>query len=358
MRYREEKLVTARAATARLADDPLMDAIYLAGSLPAGLGSPTSDVDVFAVVSSDTDIQVRQITEGGERLDVETYTLDWFRDAFAKVEQWAVSRQDLRSTGLTRNELDVLLRMRQMEVVKDSPNLADLRSRLAHNEDRLRQMTLNHWALEANGHLSDFKGSCEDEDFTTAALVGQTLMLCAGKSLTTAAGDPYYGTKWVHRQLERSVSKDFPHSLYTSLQTGSWADGDPREGMREFLSFLQTLSVASQLLGWDAPEVNRWPFWVTGPGPLRRNPQYNVIHLTEGVLLNNELRRQFVVKPDVALVWGLCNGREPEEVVEAAVPLHKPLSAGTDEAPLTAGRAHEIVQVLLRRGLASRELFR
>lgn len=358
MHYREEKLATARTATARLAEDPQMDAIYLAGSLPAGLGSPTSDVDVFAIVSSEADTRVRQITEGGERMDVEAYTVDWFRGVLAKVEQWAISRQDLRSTGLTKNELDVLLRMRQMEIVKDSPNLTNLRDRLAENENRLRQITLNHWALEANGHLSDFKGSCEDEDFTTAALVGQTLMLCAGKGLTAAAGDPYYGTKWVHRQLERSISKDFPHALYISLQTGTWADGDPREGTKEFLSFLQTLSVASQLLGWAAPEVNRWPFWVTGPGPLRRNPQYNVIHLTEGVLLNNELRRQFVVKPDVALVWGLCNGRETEEVVEAAVPLGKFLSAGTDEAPLTVGRAHEIVQVLLRRGLVSQELFR
>lgn len=358
MHYRDKKLSIARTAAARLADDPQVDSIYLAGSLTAGLGSPTSDLDVFAVVNSDAESQVRQVTTEGERMDVETYPIEWFRGVLSKVEQWSTSRGDLRSTELNKDELDVLLRLRQMETIKDSPALSEIRSRLAANDDRLRQMTLSHWALEANGQLSDFKGSCADEDFTTAALIGQSLLVSVGKALAAATGDLYYGTKWVYIQLGRALGKEFPHNRYASLQSGAWVGDDPRGGMKDFLSFFQTLSVAGQVLGWGSADVNEWPFWETGPGALRRNPQYNVIHLTEGVLLNNELRRQFVVEPQVALVWGLCNGRELDEVVNAAVTLSEHLPDSSPVPPLLAEHAQEMVSVLISRGLVSQELFR
>lgn len=354
MSYREEKLAKARAGTATLAADPEVEAVYLAGSLLSGLGSPTSDIDVYAITASGGppagSAGAVQVKSGGERLDVETFTGAWAEGALVKVANWEISRTDLRSKGLSEDELDTLIRMRDLEVVKSSPALERIVTALSGSEDGLRRMTLAHWALLANGHLSDCRGSHADGDLESAALIGQSLMLCAGKAVAAAAGDLYLGPKWVHRQLRRCAGDRFPHEEFTRLQAGGWT-----EDWLGFLCFFQTLMAAAQLLGWRGAAVTRWPFWRTGEQGYRRDPFLNVVHLTRGVLFNDELRRQFVVKPDVALVWALCNGRTAEEIIPAAVELGGLLDGGE---PVSADRAREVIALLEKRGLISPEKFR
>jgi predicted nucleotidyltransferase len=350
--YREEKLAQARAGMAGLAADPGVDAIYLAGSLLSGLGSPTSDIDVYAVTTAARQEDAVQIKSGKERLDVETFTSDWADGALGKVARWEISRTDLRSKGLTREELDTLIRMRDREVVKDSPALDRITCALDHSGDGLRRMTLALWALEANGHLSDCRGAYADGDLESAALTGQFLMICAGKAVAAAADDLYVGEKWVFRQLRRSAGDRFPHADFRRMQAGGWAADRDWIG---FLTFFQTLMAASQLLGWRAAAVGQWPFWHSGEQGYWRHPLYNVVHLTQGVLLNYELRRQFVIKPDVALIWALCNGRTEAEIIPAAAALGELLDGGE---PVSADRVTEVIAMLTTRRLISAEPYR
>lgn len=357
MTYREEKLAAAMAEARDMAEDPTIDSVYLAGSLTAGLGSPTSDVDVFVLAEAAQSGLARQLRVGNERLDIETYSIAWVDEALAKLSRWESSRQKLRFNALSEEELDFLIRMRDIEVVKSSPHLRRLRKALADATDRLRQMTLSTWALRANGHLSDFKGAVQDGDLESAGLICQSLLASAAKSVTTAAGDLYFGAKWVHRQLRRSLADSFPHDLFQTWQSGAWARESGADAIRDVMFFQQTLVAAGQLLGWHGTSVSEWPFWETGKGTYRRNPSYNTIHLTEGVLLNNELQRQLVVKADVALVWALSNGREEDEIVSAAVELAPKVAAPGDE-PTDADRVREVLALLHRRGLVSGDLFR
>ncbi|MEU6997299.1 hypothetical protein [Nonomuraea sp. NPDC046570] len=357
MTYREEKLAVARNAVAEVLNDDELDAVYLAGSLTAGLGSPTSDVDVFAVTSGTGRTAIRQAKVGAERLDIETYTGEWFDGALRKLAAWEATRSDLRSKRLSETELDVLIRLRQSEVVKDSPRLAAYRRLLAENEHKLRQMALSGWGIDANAQLSDFRGSFQDGDLETAALLGQYLVVCGGKAVAAAAGDLYHGRKWVYCQLRRSAGESFPYERFSYLQSGAWARDEPAAGALELLSFTQTLMVAAQVLGWAEPQVTAWPFWSTGTDGYRRNPDFNVIRLSNGVLLNNELRSQFVVQPHVALVWGLCNGRTEKEVVEAALELGRYVGGDTQVA-LTAERVRQIIETLDARELVSQTRFR
>ncbi|WP_165974497.1 PqqD family protein [Nonomuraea deserti] len=357
MAYREEKLATARTAVATFIADAQLDSVYLAGSLTAGLGSPTSDVDVFAITSDSEKTGVRQEPLGGQRLDIETYTAEWYENTLRKLADWELSRTDLRSKQLSEEQLDVLIRMRQSEVIKDSPRLTTFRDQLLRNEDKLRQMVLSAWAVEANGHLSDFRGAHQDGDMESAALIGQVLMLCAGKAVAAAAGDLYYGHKWVHCQLRRSAGAAFPLHRFSFLQTGAWAREDYTSGATEFATFTQTLMAAAQILGWEGTHLTEWPFWIAGPEGYRRNPDFTTIHLTQGVLLNDELKRQFVVQPHVALIWSLCNGRPDEEIIDAALHL-EPFTVGAEQVPLTAGRVRGILKTLDERGLISRTQFR
>ena len=247
MNYREAKMATATAAAQKLADDPRMNAVYLGGSLTAGLGSSTSDVDVFVLLEAEDDGIARQIRVGDERLDVETYTVGWVRDALAKLGRWSSSRRQLRHEALSAEQLDFLIRMRDAEVIKDSSSLAALRSALAAAEDRLRQHALSSWALEANGHLSDLKGALQDDDHGSAGLMTQSLLSCAGKAVTTAAGDLYFNSKWVHRQLRRSLPEDFPHDLFRELQSGIWSVGGSSAKALEVLFLQQTMMAAAMM---------------------------------------------------------------------------------------------------------------
>lgn len=351
MDYRERKLATARTAAAAMAQDNDLDAVYLAGSLTAGLGSPTSDVDVFAVSRTEERAGVTQLPTDGHRIDLEVYSTGWYERALAKLGAWDISRTDLRSKCLGNDELDVLVRLRQSEVVHDSPLFAGYRETLARHETTLRRMILSKWAVDANGHLSDLKGACADGDAESAAFIAQTLVAFAGKAVAAAAGDLYFGKKWVYCQLRRSAGETFPHRRFAYTQTGAWTQNGSVDELPQVLTFVQTMLVAAQTLGWHGTDVARWPFWTTGTGRYRRNPDFNAIHLTQGVLLNDELKSQFVVQPHVALVWGLCTGRDRDEVTSAAVALGGLIAADGAESLLNPQRIHRILDTLVERGL-------
>jgi hypothetical protein len=357
--YREEKLTKAISVAEEIAKDGYVDAMYVAGSLTAGLGSPTSDVDVFVLTAQPDGLSgsARQKRVDDLRLDTEYYAVAWVDGILQKLATWESARQRLRHNALSRDELDFLLRMRDIRIVKSSPNLERLLATLSASEDRLRQMALSTWALEDNGNLSDFHGAVQDGDAVSAGLIGQSVMICAGKAVAAAAGDLYLGSKWVHQQLRRSLGDTFPLRQFAEWQSGAWARDGSESDVRDFLFFQQTVMAAAQLLGWHGPGVAAWPFWELGKGEYRRNPQFNAIHLTEGVLLNYELQRQVVLAPDVALIWALSNGRDEDEIVDAAVRLAPLVSTG-DGAPLSVQRAREVLALLHRRGLVSRELFR
>jgi hypothetical protein len=350
MSYREAKLDTARRSALAITHDDDIEALYLAGSLTAGLGSPTSDVDVFAVSRTDTRPVTRQATVGGERLDIEIYSRSWFEDVVDRAAAWTITRSDLRSKGLSPLELDVLLRLRQSEILKDSPEFQRLRARLGGLEERLRQLAVSRWGLLVNGDLSDFRGAVADRDFESAALVGQTMLVYAGKAVAAAAGDLYYGPKWVYRQLRRSLGAEFPWDRYCYLQRGSWAAEEPEAGAADVIVLTQTLNVAAQTMGWHGTNVAAWPHWLRQDGRYQRDGAFNAIHLTDGVLLNNELQAQYVVAEHVALIWGLCNGRAEKEIVDAALALLGPATP-VGQQPLTAPRIQRILATLVARGL-------
>lgn len=358
MSFREEKLATARAGAAGLAAESGYDSVYLAGSLTAGLGNPSSDVDVFVLTRDASGEETRQLKIDGTRLDIEVYEIGWVDAALDKLATWTSSRTEIRKNALSEDELDVLLRMRESEVITDSADFTRIRERLGGGGDRLRQAVLSAFALEANSHLSDFRGAMEELDLDSAVLMGQSLMTTAGKALAAGGGDLYLGRKWVVRQLRRTMGDGFPLEEFRALQSGAWAERGAAGGS-ELVNVQQTLIAVSQLLGWIGADVNRWPFWALGAGAdaYRRNPAYNTIHMDEGLLLNNELHRQFVVKPEIALIWALCNGREEDEIVAAALELSDCVREPGEQA-LTDARVRAVIGTLNQRGLISRKLFR
>src|SRR4051794_38408927 len=110
MSYREEKLAHAMSGAQQIADEPYTDSVYLAGSLTAHLGSPTSDVDVFVLTGkADVDDRPAQQKRYGDlRLNIESYSIEWIDAALEKLSLWHSTRQNVRHNALSRAELDVL----------------------------------------------------------------------------------------------------------------------------------------------------------------------------------------------------------------------------------------------------------
>lgn len=345
----ETKVAYAREVAERLiAADTRLDAAYIAGSTTVGLGNSTSDVDVFLLTPDDmAGPGSRQVVVGRARIDVESVPYLRLEELVGRLTGWQVTRRSLTRFA-SEAELDMLIRLRYAQVVVGSPRLSALRCRLTERTADIRKLAIIRWAVEANSTVEDCEGMYLAGDLDSAVLLAQAIVTSAGKAIATAMDDLYLGRKWVVQQLRRSTDGWFPRGQFLQLQRGDWADVDAEAGYRRVIGFTQTCLIAAQTVGWDGAGVASWPQWWPGDGPLQRSPAYVPIRLSDGVLLNHELRHQVVVKPDIALVWGLCNGVHREEVIRQALRLREavPSFAALDEA-----RCRTALGMLCDRGL-------
>jgi hypothetical protein len=328
----------------------LIDSSYLAGSITAGLGNPTSDADVFVLYDGDRapggDLQ--QFSVDGHRVDVEWYPVARLEGHLDSVLGWRIGPDNLAELWKFADRLDFLARFATSRAVQSSSRLDGAYQRIEADGARLRQTTINYWALAVNSDLEDFHGACLQQDLGTATYAGQVLLTSAGKAVTTAAGDRYFNRKWVYRQIERTLTGGFPTGRFAQFQRGDWTAGG-LDAARELLEFAQTCVAASQLLSGADCGPEHWPTWDFGTEGLYRNTAYNVLHLGDRVLLHRELHRQVTLKPEVAFVWALCQGSTPNTIVARIRALAETVPA---LAAMNETRINGILDALVRRGLA------
>jgi hypothetical protein len=112
------------------------------------------------------------------------------------------------------------------------------------------------------------------------------------------------------------------------------------------------MGAAAQLLAFNGVAPQMWPGWQRGDHGLFRSPHYLMFGLDEGFVLHRELRKQFVLRPHMALVWAMCDGVEAAEVAGRAARLCGPI-VGED---LTTERASRVLEKLVARGLVTNHL--
>lgn len=354
----QRKMESARQLAHALAADDVsgsIDSIYIAGSLTARLGNATSDADLFVLQNPGVAISdgMKQYNVDGNRVDVERYSVDYAERAADEVISFTVQRDNLTALHALPDKIDFIVRLHTSETVIGSPALDNIKRRVSGSILSVRRTCINYSAIVVYAFLEDFIGAVLDADFDTAALVGQELVVYAGKALTAALSDLYFTKKWVYKQLARNPIEGFPIDQFTDYQRGVWTSRGAA-GAEALIFFAQTCVTASQLLsGWDVP-VAAWPSWTAncqGDG-LWRHPGYLVLRHPDGILLHWELRRQLLLKEHTAVVWALCDGRGPEEIMANVKLLsgHVPALRA-----LTAERVAGILRSLQDRGLVSRE---
>lgn len=350
----EEKLQAARVLAEALAadDNGSINSMYIAGSLTAGLGNPTSDADLFVLYADESAMgdDVTQYNVNGHRVDVERYTLEFVENAVETITTFELSRDNLTDLHKLPGQLDFVCRLYTSEIVSPSPALDGFKQRIDSAVANIRQVAVNYSAIAVNGHVEDFLGASVDEDFETAALVGQELIAYAGKAVVAAAGDLYYSKKWVYKQLDRNPVDGFPKDAFIEFQRGNWT-GRGRRGAEELVFFVQTCVAAGQLLSRQGVSPGVWP-WAAPVEPntegLWRNPSYNVLGQSDGILLHWELRRQLMLRDHVAFVWALCDGRTQQGVVDAVRQLAEHIPA---LKAMTSERIERLIESLRSRDL-------
>lgn len=311
-----------REMAAQLAKAEGADAAFLAGSIVVGLGSASSDVDVYLVGTGLRESR-RQLFTDGVRVDVQTLATERLTGLVDEVvaDYPAPSRKRVADAELT-----VAVRLLTAEVVADTGCLATMRERLAACPLPLRRMVISSWARTAYSAVEDVAGLRESSDrldLDAAVTAGRRALLAAGKALTAGGGDVHQGDKWVWHQLARSAPDSFPLAEYRRLMHHCAPEPESGKADRlgELVSFVQTCLIAAMTLGWWGVPLTHWPRWTDGGGPLRRSAFFLPCATDATTLIVGPGAQIFRAPPEALLVWGLCHGASVDRVAASAAAL-------------------------------------
>jgi hypothetical protein len=345
-----ERLHLARHLAGRLVAMPEVQAALLTGSLTAGLGSRTSDVDVL-LVGDGLPRERRQVFAGPVRVDVRQLSS---LQLAAAVDGVLAARMlsDDAATPVPASDLALAIGVSTGEVVAGGQIVEPLRERLHAGRLPLRRVVTSRWLDLAHYGHEDLAGLVAAGEPDAAILVGRDLLLAAGKALVTGSGDLHLGRKWVCRQLDRTAPTDFPRSEFRRLMRADPTADESGAGVTALHRFAQTCLAAAATVGWHGVSLWLWPRWLPGSGPLRRSAELSIRAYDDAVLLTAPTGRRVRLRHDVALVWALCDGVTPDVVARDARQLGQAASA---YASLSADRCRSIVGLLVRAGLVTQQ---
>jgi hypothetical protein len=331
-----------RDVATRLATSEGADAAFLAGSIVVGLGSRSSDVDVYLVGTGLRESR-RQLLTDGVRVDIQTLATERLAGLVDRV----VADYPAPFPGRVADpDLMVAVRLLTGEVITDTGFLTALKERLAACPLPLRRMVINSWARTAYSAVEDVAGLRESGDRLdrdAAVVAARRALLAAGKALAASCGDLYYGDKWVWHQLARSAPDAFPVAEYRRLMHHDAPEPGAPDGFTALVSLVQTCLIAAMTLGWWDVPLEHWPAWTDEGGPLRRAAYFLPCSSDAVMLIVGPGTQVFRVPADALLIWGLCNGASADGVAGRAAalgPLAEPWSG------VTGRQCHAILREL------------
>ena len=383
-------LLTARGVARQLAAAQGTGAALVAGGLAAGLGNAASDIDIY-LVGEHLPRARRQLALGHRTVDVHQLPRGEL-DALARRVLDADLTGAPDSTPVTDADLILATRLCCAQVAAGHGYIAPLLETLP--EGKLRRLTIDRWLAAAFTALQDLAGFTalgdlraqrpppdsgtskgagspagsgphrradaaiasggstdaafdREPDASAAVLCARSALLASGKAVAAACGDLHDGGKWVFRQLERSAPDRFPLAEFADLIRCDPLGAGGRS-IADLAALAQTCLITAATLGWQSVPLSGWPAWTVGDGPLRRAPGFYPRAYEQTLVAAAPMRRSVRMRPDVALVWGLCAGSAQDEVVWAATGLRASAPA---YAGLTERRCRAVIARLTASGL-------
>lgn len=309
------KLAAARSVAEQFAERADVDSVYIAGSLLAGLGTSTSDVDLF-VVLADTDIERSPVPEqltaaDGGRVDVELYTVSEIRNIVDAVAEYRVTNDDIAQLLLGEKVLDKAIRLYLRADVKVGAALEDARTRL--DADDLRRICIANDAWEDRNVKEDIDGLVADGYLDDAMMRSADLLVFAANAFAAGCGELYRGKKWLLAKLRRGATEEqyrvVRDALFPDPGTPSW------DVVAHRVRVAHHCLSAALIDGWDAPAAAQWPQWADTPGP---RPNWDRLPWRQGTLLFDAGDGTFglSIHERGQRVLRLYHGRPRDEVID------------------------------------------
>jgi hypothetical protein len=310
---------TIRRAVPGLEHDRSVDCYWLTGSIPAGLGTPTSDLDLIVIADPAAATTSGQYDVDGRRVDVTVYPLTWLTDAVAAVVPYRATTGD-NSQLFTREP--VLKAVSQVyagiEVVKDSPEFVRAREELAAGAVEFRRLLIARDAMYANNTYEDLAGFVRDGDVESALARARDLLEFGLSAWCVARGEVYPGTKWLWRKLRRTVTDLAAiRAAYLPETTGTVAD---LRSVHAAHALTQTLLGQALLLSWSKSPAARLEPEVSDAAAegLWRTPDHMPMRFADVWCLSGG--PDLLTVPFTAVVcWTFANGVPAEDLVTRVV---------------------------------------
>lgn len=344
-----DKLAVARKLGDQLARTPEVQASFLAGSVVEGFCNATSDIDIY-LVGPDLTLERQQLAVDVIRVDVHRLPNAVIDGAVDRV----LSAKLLIGSApvpIADRDLALVAGLWTAEVFTGEELISVLRDRLHAGRERVRRQVMFRWMTAAHADLEDFTGLVAEGDLDAAMMVGRSALIAAGKALVAAGGDLYGGQKWVWRQLERSAPPQFPHETFERLLRSDLVTAGGGESLSDLAGFTQTCLAVAATLGWENVPLQHWPSWCRASGSLSRTSGFYPRAFDGAVVLTKPPVRRVRLRPEAALIWGLCNG-STEEAVTAHVQELREYAVAYERC--NAQRCHDIIALLMGAKLVSR----
>jgi len=305
----EEKLGAATGVVEHYVADESVEAVYLSGSLMAGLGTPFSDTDVF-VITDGAPSEAVQHGAGADRVDVEFRSVEWLDQVTALARPYSSTMYDNQALTTPPGLIDDAVRLRVGHDLKPSPRLTAVRAALDDGDHNLRKLLVSQLAADSGAAWMDALGFLSNGDLDSAGLVAQKVLLIGLDAACAAAGDLYRGGKWVWSRVRRDpvLADAVPWLRDLLLEPAA------RPTLRRLLAAQEILAFALHRTWYPQrpiPVPTEPPYALDG---LVRSPYWMPFSLAAGFYLSERGARHFTA-PDLALAcWAGARGRSRAEI--------------------------------------------
>lgn len=248
----------------KLVDAPAGCGAILEGSIAAGFGNDTSDVDFLLVTEGDYEHPTMPtiVFVDGRRVEVRMSSVGQIRARIARV--LAVAERGRRGLlSLPEDELNRCERLSGAVVLRNAPMIEALRAPLG---TRRFQELVTEWfrarAIRSARYAVAMLALVQDAE---AVIWARTALLQGAKAWAATQGETYLERKWLAPQLARLDDPVGLRQRFWPLATSATALSDPRGHVRECLGLIAEFGVGgcssdTAMVRLDRPiGVTTWP---------------------------------------------------------------------------------------------------
>ncbi len=303
---------------------PYVNSAYATGSLLAGFGTPTSDLDVIVLVRSGSDKELAKQDgalrrHGSVRADIEVFTLDEFAEAIGACA-------DFRAAWEANRIYRIALAVRLLSqftaaalVLKPSAELTDFSDQIAAQRAELMRISVMRSVIYGNNAQEDLLGLVEDGDEIGAIRRSHGYLDFGIDAWCTSRGSIYPDDKfkWVWRRLNLVLSSERELATLRTLHVPETVVEPVPEVASRRGDTAQALLAQAALAAW-APNPSAFavpvlPVWDGPDDTLHRSANWMPTRTPDAWGLGASYRYH-QVPTAAAIAWACASGRTRTEL--------------------------------------------